>query len=406
MSLGFSIADICQVAQLASNVWKTLSRYKTCSKDFELLSSEITTLRTTLLAVEKILSSDYRSCSKNFEVLSSGITALRTTLLAVEEVLSSYSQARLKGISFRERAVSNHEIKLKQALESLKRYGDFTLKEGSRFKDRLRDRVWEDMERLREKMERLQNDLGSRTSESSVLVEGRIDCLFTVRADQERNPITHGMQNFCTAIVLAPNGLNTHMSSDKGFCDAFIKTILNGGLFPTLVTCLATLQKHLDPHRDFFKHLMTPCKTNAHPRPASGTEKLCWGPQANSESRTCSQYPAFPSTKLERFLQRIRKGLPYNTSSPVVLLSPLLFAPSVGALEPGCVSTHNRVSWAQALRSTQTDLISVSPSSLLNPLENQLDLTIQQLALDQPPLPLLSPRTSHRPNNYPPSHLP
>ena len=65
---------------------------------------------------------------------------------------------------------------------------------------------------------------------------------------------------------------------------------------------------------------------------------------------------------VENLLHRIRKALPLNVSSLVVLLPPLFFAPSVGALAPGCESTHDRVSWVQALRSTQTDLISVSPS--------------------------------------------
>ncbi len=338
MSFGFSVGDIRHCVQLASSIWKSFSHYRTASEDFKLLLSEI--------------------------------TILRTTLLAVEEVLSSDSQALLQNISFLERAVSDYETKLKQALEVSERYGNMAWKEGRRFKDRLENGVWEEMERLREdiprlreEMERIQKDLGSHTSESPILVEGRFDCLFTVRADHQWNPITHGMRNPCTAIVLAPNRLNTHMSSDKGFCDTFIKTILNGDPFPILVTCLATLHENVDQIRDFFKHLMIPCKTTTHPRSASGPERLCWGRQANSESRTCSQHPAFSSSKLERFLHRIRKALPLNTSSPVILLSPLLFAPSVRALAPGCVSTHDRVSWAQALRSTQTDLISVSPSS-------------------------------------------
>ena len=94
----------------------------------------------------------------------------------------------------------------------------------------------------------------------------------------------------------------------------------------------------------------------------SHLKRPCWEPEANSESRTCPQHPTSPNSKLEHFLHRIRKALPLKISSLVVLLSPLFFAPSVGALAPGCVSTHDRVSWVQAFRSTQTNLISVSPS--------------------------------------------
>ena len=174
-------------------------------------------------------------------------------------------------------------------------------------------------------------------------------------------PILH------TTNVLAPNDLNTHIIGDEGCWSTFSINIPKGGPFPILVNYLATLQNFLDPPHGFFKHLMISCKTITHPRPASDPGRLCWGTQANSEPHTCSQHPAFPSSTLQRVLHRIRCGLLLNRSSSVVLLSPLLFAPSVGALEPGCVSPHDRVSWAQALRSTQTDLISVSHSSLLPP---------------------------------------
>ena len=388
MSFGLTVGDICRAIQLASHIHESFAHYRTRPKEFELFSSEIATLGTTLLAVEKVLCSDQRSCSEVFELLSSDITTLRKTLLAVEQVLSSYSQAPLKGINFVKQAATDDETKLKQALGILKRYGNFTPKEGSRIKDRPRNRVWEIMERLQEEIQRirqrmeilrqrieivrgrmeiLQNPLSFRTS--PILVEGLVDRLFTVRVDHQCDPITHGMQKPCTAIVLAPNGSNTHTSGDKGFCGTFIETILNGDLLLILATCLATLQKHLGPRRDFVKYLMVSCKTTAPPRPDSGPERPCWGPQANPESRTRSQHSAFPSPKLQCFLHRIRKGFPFNTSSLVVLLSPLLFAPSVGASEPGCVSTCNGVSWAQALRSTQTDLISVSPSSLSPPSE-------------------------------------
>ena len=97
----------------------------------------------------------------------------------------------------------------------------------------------------------------------------------------------------------------------------------------------------------------------------SGTtnlKRICWEPEANSGSHTCPQRPAFPNSMLEHLLQRIRKALPLKISSLVVLLLPLFFAPSVGALAPGPVSTYDRVSWVQALRNTRTDLISVSSS--------------------------------------------
>ena len=371
MSFGFSVGDFHHIFELASKTYESCAHYRTCTEEFELFSSEIATLRTTLPALEEFLSSDHASCSEVFELFSSEMTSLRMTLLAVEQFLSSYFHAPLKGINFPKRAVTDDEIRLKQALGILKRYGDFTLKEAGRIKDRPRDKVWEEMERLRDetrrlrgRMEILQNHLRFRTS--PILVEGRIDRLWTVH---QCDPITHGLQKPCTAIVLAPNGSNTHTSGAKGFCGTVIETILNGDLLLILATCLTTLQKHLGPRRDLIKYLMVSCKTTAPPRTDSGPERPCWGPQADPESRTRSLHSAFPSSKLQCFLHRIRKGFQFNTSSPVVLLSPLLFAPSVGASDSGCVSTHNGVSWAQALRSTQTDLISVSPSSLSSPSE-------------------------------------
>ena len=308
MSIGFSVSDIYTTFKVARKV------YDAC-----------------------------RTASEEFEFFSLEVASLTTTLVALEQCLSSDSEAPVQGLSFSEPATLDCKTTLKQALKVLKRYHDLTSKGGSRFKVRHKGcgrqemKIVREIDGVREGRERL-----------------RI-FLLTLQADHQYNSITH------STIVSAPNQLNMNISINKGFCDNSVKSTLNGGLFPIQDTCLATLHKNEDPHREFFKHRMTTRNTTAHPRPVSDLKRLCWLPEAKSESRTCPQHPAFPDSKLEHFLHRIRKALPLNISSLAVFLSPLFFAPSVGALAPGCVSTHDRVSWVQALRSTQTNLISVSP---------------------------------------------
>ena len=151
------MADFRSAIQLASHIYESFAHYRTRPREFEVFSSEIATLRTTLLAIEKVLSSDQRSCSEVFELLSSDIITLRTTLLAVEQVLSSYSQAPIKGINFLRQAVTDDETKLKQALGILKRYGNSTPKEGSRIIDKHNCWVWREMERLRGETQRLRD---------------------------------------------------------------------------------------------------------------------------------------------------------------------------------------------------------------------------------------------------------
>lgn len=224
MSFSFSISDILSAAQLARRVYTNFSCCSTASQEWELFSLEVTSLTTTLSALEQRLSSD--------------------------------SEAPLQGISFLEPAVLNCRTTLQHVLEVLKRCCDITSKGSISIKDRHKDRGWQDMKIVREQI------------------------------------------------------------------DPFTET-------------------------------------------RSGTtdlKRICWGPEANSGSHTCPQRPALPSSKLEHLLQRIRKALPLKISSVVVLLFPLFFAPSVGARAPGPVSTHDRVSWVQALRNTRMDLISVSSS--------------------------------------------
>ena len=325
---------VCSALQAAVNISKILSRYRTAPHALKLLSSDLTSLKTTL-----------------------------------EQRLSSNSEAPLQGINFLEPAVLDCKPKLKQALEVLERCCAVASKGGNRFKDRHRDWGWKEMEIVREQMDgiregmqRLQTALICHTLKSPIPAEERADCLFTLRADHQCNPVTYPMRDTCTAIVSAPNRLNMNISMDEGSCDNYVKSMLNGDLFLTLDTCFATIHETEDPHREFFKHRMTTRNTTTDPRPVSNLKRIRWEAAANSGYLTCPQHPAFPSSKLEYLLHRIRKALPLNISSVIVRLFPLFFAPSVGALAPGSVSTHDRVSWVQALRSTQTDLISVSPS--------------------------------------------
>ena len=337
MSFGFSIADIWSVVKLVTHISKRCS--------------------------------DCHTASDELKQFSLKLNAQTTTLLALEQRLPSDPQTPLQGISFLGPALLDCKIMLKQALEALTRYHDSTLNGGSRFKDRHKNWGWQDMKMVREQLdaaregtERLGTALICHTLKSLISAGERIDYLLTLRADHPCTPIIHSMWDTSTAFVSALDRLNINISINKGFCDNFAKSTLNGDLFLILDTCFATIHKNEDPYRGFFKHRITTCHTTAHPRPVSELKRNCWEPEANSGSRTCPQHPAFPRSKLEHLLHRIRKALPLNISSVVVLLSTLFFAPTVAAVAPGCISTHDPVSWVQALRSTQMDLISVSSS--------------------------------------------
>ena len=245
--------------------------------------------------------SGIRTDPQELELLLLELTSLTTTILPHEQRLSSDSEAPLQGISFLEPAVLDCYTKLEQALEVLKRCCDFTSKGGSRFKDRHKGWGWQEMkivreqmdgvrefterlrmemvhkqiDDLREGMERLRKDLRSHTSKSPIPAEERVDYLFILQSDHQCNPITHSMRNTCTAIVSAPNRLNINISINKWFCDNSVKSTLNGDLLPILVTCLATLHKTEDQHREFFKHRLTTRNTTAHPRPVSDLTRLC-----------------------------------------------------------------------------------------------------------------------------------
>ena len=322
----------------------------------------------------------------NLKSLQQEIADLMASLTALEQHVSTDSEAPLIDISLLERTRSDCGTIMEQMMEILKRQRDTTLVALVHVRDK-QSGVARDMEKVRRALVRHESMLNSwlfeqgctfvpdEKSEAILIAVGRrFNCPFMRTADTWDNRPTNLKLRVLKAPIPTPISLVRYKSRDMALSEDSIEIIPNADLSLAPISSSSygwTFHVSTDLDRELLdgtpslphacqKSLRIHYRNKSRPLPDSGQKELSRG-----DHEMCHRYLVSYRSTLESLFHCIKAALQLNTSKPLMLLSPLFFAPSTVALGLDYEIVRDGDSWIGALRSTHMGLVSVSslPSS-------------------------------------------